>query len=340
MVRVAGTDPGTTSLDVLILDHGLVADQARFTPEQLRAEPKAPVAWLLQRGPLDLVAGPSGYGLPLVAGRDCTEADLARMSLVRPDETRKDQGVAKFSALLRAFSQSTLPVVFLPGVIYLPTVSSHRKLNRIDLGTADKVSVAALALAQEALHGHPIDGVSCCLVELGSVFTACLVIRAGQIVDGAGGTSGPVGWGSAGAWDGEVAYWLSPLGKGDLFAGGASFCPDRTTAVAWFVEALLKCVGGLLAVHAFAKIVLSGRLLETEPEVVDRVGQELSRVATVDRLASLPGAWVKHAAQGAAILADGLAGGTFASVADHLALRQASGSVLDWICHPAIQRIR
>ena len=73
-VRVAGTDPGTSSLDVLVLQDGAVTDQARFTPAEMSADPARPVRWLEARGPFDLVAGPSGYGLPLVRGRDCGEA--------------------------------------------------------------------------------------------------------------------------------------------------------------------------------------------------------------------------------------------------------------------------
>src|SRR5579883_1674376 len=122
MPRVAGCDPGTSSLDVLILDDGTVADQVRFEPDQLRADPAAPVAWLRDRGPFDLIAGPSGYGLPLVRAADCTDTQLALMSLVRPDERRSAKGVGGFSAVARAFRDSGLPVVFLPGVIHLPTV--------------------------------------------------------------------------------------------------------------------------------------------------------------------------------------------------------------------------
>jgi predicted butyrate kinase (DUF1464 family) len=53
-------------------------------------------------------------------------------------------------------------------------------------------------------------------------------------------------------------------------------------------------------------------------------------------LENLPGAWVKHAAQGAAVLADGLAGGGHARLVEHLELCGAGGTVLDWICHPRI----
>jgi predicted butyrate kinase (DUF1464 family) len=64
------------------------------------------------------------------------------------------------------------------------------------------------------------------------------------------------------------------------------------------------------------------------------VTADLSLIVRVVYLESLPGAWVKHATQGAALLADGLAGGRYAPLVEHLKLKAASGTVLDWICHP------
>jgi hypothetical protein len=57
-VRVAGADPGTSSLDLLVLDSGAVAEQQRFAATELQADPAVPVRWLRQRGPFDLIAGP------------------------------------------------------------------------------------------------------------------------------------------------------------------------------------------------------------------------------------------------------------------------------------------
>ncbi len=225
--------------------------------------------------------------------------------------------------------------MFLPGVIHLPTVPAHRKINRIDLGTADKLSVAALVLAQRPLRlGIQLGDYYGCVVEMGSAFMACLVVSKGRIVDGLGGTSGPPGWRGSGAWDGELAYLLSPLEKRDLFAGGASSVPDASTGRRWFREALVKAVAGLQAVTKFEEIVLTGRLLESEPELVEQAALDLSLLSRVIALPSLPGAWVKHAAQGAAILADGLASGTYGPLVEHLELKAAGGTVLDWLCHP------
>lgn len=341
MVRVAGCDPGTSSLDLLILDRGAVAEQCRFSPEQLQADPAAPAAWLKERGPFDLVAGPSGYGLPLVLARDCSAKDLALMNLVRPEEHGHSRGVVRFSALLRAFCTSALPVVFLPGVIHLPTVPAHRKINRIDMGTADKLCVAALALARHVeQHNCPLETAHLCVLELGSAFTACLVLRGGQIVAGVGGTSGPPGWCSGGCWDGEAAYLLSPLSKSDLFAGGVSFADQRAEGAAACCEELVKMIAGLQAVTPFDQLYLSGRLLESQPDLAQQLRQELERFAPVALLSPLPGAWVKAAAQGAALIADGLAGGGFQAVVERLRLRQASGTVLDWLRYPRAEEVR
>ena len=333
MPRVAGADPGTSSLDLVVLADGAVADQVRFAPGELRADPSLPVRWLRERGPFEMIAGPSGYGLPLLHAADCRDEDLALLSLVRSDERGTAGGVTGFSAVVRALRDSGLPVVFLPGVVHLPTVPAYRKFNRIDLGTADKLCVAALAIDRTEADRF-------CVVELGSAFTACLVVDGGQIVDGLGGTSGPAGWRSGGAWDGEAAYLLSPLTKDDLFAGGVAAAPNREQGRAWYRESLLKAVGGLRAVTHFEQVVISGRLLESEPELAGEVLADLSRFGTVTELCSLPGAWVKHAAQGAALSADGLAGGSRAGLVDQLRLREASGTVLDGLLYPRAEELR
>jgi predicted butyrate kinase (DUF1464 family) len=335
MLRVAGTDPGTSSLDVLVLEDGAVRDQARFLPEELQADATLPVRWLDERGPFDLITGPSGYGLPLVAARDCDDRDLALMTLLRPDDQGGGrQGVLGFTAVVRALRVSALPVVFLPGVIQLPSIPAYRKINRIDLGTADKLCVAVLAIDRVGA------GAAFCVMELGSAFTACLVVREGKVVDGLGGSSGPPGWRSGGAWDGEAAYLLSPLAKQDLFTGGVQSIGVDEGARLLFRESLLKAVAGLQAVTAFEQVVLSGRLLELEPAFVEQVTDDLSKLGSVTRLESLPGAWVKQAAQGAALTADGLAGGSRAALVEGIGLRAASGSVLDWLRYPRAHETR
>jgi predicted butyrate kinase (DUF1464 family) len=196
----------------------------------------------------------------------------------------------------------------------------------VDLGTADKVAVAALALWFDARGSGRFDRSTFAVVEIGSVFSAILVVQEGRLVDAWAGTRGPLGWRSGGGWDGELAYWRAPLSKNDLFRGGLSdLGPAGPDA---FRESLTKHAAGLQAVIPFERIYLSGLGLQ-EPEVALLATEALGRLGRLIPLPGLPGAWVKHAAQGSAILADALAGGRSAPLADSLQFKRASGSVWD-----------
>ena len=91
---------------------------------------------------------------------------------------------------------------------------------------------------------------------------------------------------------------------------------------------------------------MSGRLFAAEPGFVEslHLTETLAPFARseyeVVALDGLDRAWVKEAAQGAALIADGLAGGRFRPVVDGLRLREASGAVLDWLTHPRADDLR
>ncbi len=323
MPRVVGTDPGSSSLDLLLLDDGKVADQSRLGPD---APAESLLAILHSWQPLDLIAGPSGYGLPLVKAADVTEADIDLMSLVHPDERGNDVGVGGFRRWLRALVGSRLPVVFLPGGIHLPTIPEYRKANTIDMGTSDKVALAALAIAADERKA-PFA-----VVEVGSVFTAVLVVDGGEIVDVSAGTRGPLGLQSSGGWDGEVAYMHGRLRKNDLFRGGMDDLGDRGPAA--FRESLRRHVAGLRSITPFDCVYLEGSGL-TRPEIARLLELALSDLVEILPLPTIPGAWVKHAAQGSALIADGLAGGSYMSLVAYLRLREASGTALDHLSLPS-----
>jgi predicted butyrate kinase (DUF1464 family) len=306
----------------------------------------APLLEVLSRhGPYDLVYGPSGYGVPLLRAAKVGERELAEMVLVRSDEARADAGIGGMRTLLRTLAGSGLPVVFGPGVIHLPSVPPHRKYNRIDLGTADKVCAAAYAIVdQSARRGIALHETAMVLLELGGAFSAALAVAGGKIVDGVGGSSGPLGMRAAGALDGEVAYLLGPaLRKQTLYTGGAL---DPTGALAirdlealwsapayaegWtaLLESVVKAVRGLLvSVPTPHEVVVSGRLARLGG-LVAALAASLDDVAPV--VARAPGR-ASEAAHGAALLADGLAGGRNAPLAELLALRESSGSALDHV---------
>ncbi len=331
MLRVVGTDPGTSSLDLLLLVDGEVVDQVRLEPGRLREDPGLLAGHLARWGPLDLVVAPSGYGLPLIRGTDLSEDHLEQIALVRPDERGRDSGVIGFRAWVRAFLASGVPTVFLPGGLHLPTIPAHRKAGAMDLGTADKIAVAALALHFDARLAGGFDRSTFALVEIGSAFSAVLVVDRGRIVDASAGSRGPIGLRSGGAWDGEIACWRRQISKDDLFRGGlddlGSIGPDA------FRESLRRHVAGLQSITPFDRIYLSGRGRE-RPDVSSQIDAALTGLGWTIPLPMLPGAWVKHAAQGAAILADALAGGQFAAIADSLRLAEAAGSVWDVLDPP------
>jgi predicted butyrate kinase (DUF1464 family) len=353
MPRVAGVDPGTVSFDLCVLHDGEPVLEQVFESRSLSKDSGPLLEALARHGPFDLIYGPSGYGLPLVAAADVGEHELALMVLVRPDESRADAGVGGLRSLLRALAGSKLPIVFGPGVIHLPSVPAYRKFNRIDLGTADKVCAAAYAIVDQARRLRiAVDETAMVLLELGGAFSAALAIAEGQIVDGMGGTSGPPGVRAAGALDGELAYLLAPvLGKQTLYSGGAldpagtlkitdlaSLWSSPAHADGWaaLIEGAAKAVRCLLvSVAAPHEIVVSGRLARM-PELVAALAASLRDIAPVVTL--IPGR-ASSAAYGGALLADGLAGGPNAALADVLRLRESAGTVLDHVRMAGVETI-
>ena len=344
MPRVIGIDPGTVSIDLCGLDDGRVFLDRSWPTGEALTDPARFVAQLEAAGPLDLVAGPSGYGLPLTRVQDATEEDLRLAFLAAPGETG---GIGGLRNLVRALARSNLPVVLTPGVVHLPSVPAHRKVNRVDMGTAEKVCAVALAVSEQARRvGRPPASVSLVLLELGGAFTAAVAVAAGRIVDGVGGTSGPLGFRAAGALDGEVAYLAGDVPKALLFRGGAATVAgwDETTAsperlaqpatpaeqVARdaLVESSVKTAVALATVIPSPKeFVLSGRLARIEA-LGGAIRERLQAFAPTRLLEGFAHT-AKEAAQGAALIADGLAGGANRALVERLAIREAQGSVLD-----------
>ena len=156
---------------------------------------------------------------------------------------------------------------------------AHRKVNRVDMGTADKVCAVALAIHEQAeRHGCSERDVSFILLELGGAFTAAIAVERGRIVDGVGGTSGPLGLRGAGALDGEVAFLAGPDLEAPAVHGrrrrnrrptrGCSR-GDRQSLIrpraqlAWdaYLESAVKAVAALAVSAPEAReVMLSGRL--------------------------------------------------------------------------------
>jgi predicted butyrate kinase (DUF1464 family) len=342
MPRVVGLDPGSSRFGACGLDDGALFLEWSCSTADLSRDPSPLLEILRGAAPLDLIAGPSGYGLPLVPIVAVGDREQALMLLPSPE----GGGIQGLGSLLRALREARLPVVFTPGAVHLTTVPRHRKLSRVDIGTADKVCAAAAAVADQAQRlGLPFGETSFVLVEVGGAFTAVLTVDRGRIVSGQGGSSGPPGFRSAGALDAETACLLGRVGKRTVFSGGAASIAgdtrlppealfardDEAAAVAReaLVEGVLKAVAAELAlVSPPREILLSGRLASI-PQFRAALSATLSRLGpkVVDLAPGRAGS--KPAALGAALIADGLSGGRYAPLVDALRLREARGTVLD-----------
>ena len=148
MTRAVGIDPGTVSLDVCGRDGDALFLDETFSTAAVGDDPGILVECLQAAGPLDLVVGPSGYGLPWTDARDVGAAELDLLLLADAGDGPRGTIVSGMGRIVDALKASGLPVCFSPSVVHLPTVPDHRKVNRIDMGTADKLCAVALGVSR------------------------------------------------------------------------------------------------------------------------------------------------------------------------------------------------
>ena len=217
-MRTIGIDPGTGSFDFFGMDGEEVIIDTTVPVPKVAENPKVLIETVRSVLPLDMIVGPSGYGMPVTPIRDITERELTMMV---PD----DKSIPLYDGIrmfVRQMKADGLPVYFTPGVIHLSTVPAHRKANKMDMGTADKVCCAALAIRDQAeLYGIDYSETSFILAEIGYAFSAVIGVEGGKIVDGLGGTSGGPGFITLGSMDSELAVRLGKFPGVVLFSGGA-----------------------------------------------------------------------------------------------------------------------
>lgn len=358
MIRAVGIDPGTVSFDLCGLEGERLFLDRSLPSAEVAANPQVLLDLLQSAGPVDMIVGPSGYGLPWVNARDLRPQDVDLLILSekvnrgpvpRPGSRKRTTIVGGMHRMLQQMKESGLPITFAPAVIHLPTVPRQRKVNRVDMGTADKLCAVALGIYDQARQlGVPYGETSFIYVELGGGFTAVLAVKGGKIVDGLGGSSGSMGYLALGSMDGELAYLLGDFPKGLLCSGGVAYIAGRPdlppeefaamaqiddqTHLAWeaLFEGLVKCVAAETTVVPNPReILISGRLCRI-PEVRQELAERLSAFAPVRQVGGFARV-AKEAAQGAALIAEGLAGGAHGRLVEVMGLREASGTVLDHV---------
>jgi predicted butyrate kinase (DUF1464 family) len=352
-MRVVGVDPGTKSFDIIGLENGKIKLDLSF-PSEIVAEEPSRIIRTIEEFSADLIIGPSGYGVPLKHISELTEKDRFEMTLVREEEMKEIPVLIGLQKMVSEMAEKNMNVWFIPGVIHLPTVPEWRKYNKIDMGTADKMALTVLAIYDQAKRlGIDYSNVSFVLLEVGFGYNYAGAVEEGKIVDGIGGTifPGPA-YVNSGALDGEVAYLMGNIKKWHLFWGGASIIAaekilapeefakrldEEPFAKAWeaMKDGFVKAVASELAVVREAKeIILSGRLMRIDElrKDVEDLFKELFGIPVVKQH-GLEGR-AKEAAQGSAIIADGLAGGEFKELVEHVEIKKSYGSVLDYVKLP------
>jgi predicted butyrate kinase (DUF1464 family) len=359
MTRAIGVDPGTVSFDVCGRDGDDVFFEATYETAAVRDDPRMLVEALRACGPVDLIVGPSGYGLPWTDVRDVGPEELELVLLADAADGPRGTIIGGMGRVLEALRESGLPVCLAPSVVQLTTVPEHRKANRIDMGTADKLCAVALAVWDQARRlDVPYSATSFVSVEAGGAFTAVVAVERGAIVDGSGGTSGAMGFRALGAMDGELAYLLRDFSKDVLASGGAAWIagmpgcspeelvaaavsdPRAELALAALLEDVAKCVAAeVILLEAPREILLSGRLARV-PGFRRRLAEALRRFGPVHVIVGYASD-CSEAAQGAALLGQGLAGdGGLSHLVDVMGLRGACGGVLDHLFVSEAESVR
>ncbi len=342
MVRVIGIDPGTKSFDFCGLDDDRVILDRSVSTKDINSDPDM-ISDIIKRAGAELVVGPSGYGIPVTAISDVTERELFLMSLIKKGDKKSFLGMRKSVNRLK---KNGLPVYFIPGVIHLPTVPGHRKINKVDMGTADKLCCAALGVRDQSLRENKnYSETSFIMLEMGFGYTATIAVKDGKIIDGIGGSSGNIGYLSMGSMDAELAYLLGGFDKELIFRGGvATISPDpdglmeNSDALSAYLEGAVKDVLSLTASTRPEEILVSGRMSKVSGLFDDLKGR--LETFNVRKLEGFSDVKVKEAAQGAAIIANGLAGGNYEELIAVMKIREAKGTSLDHILLPEIEALK
>ncbi len=365
LARALGIDPGTKSFDLVVIDNDRVVWEKSIETADIARDPKVLIEAIEEAGRVDLIAGPSGYGTPIVCNEDIIDPYtfaleillLTRREDIEEGMERGEPGIAVYKAIADTVAvlwEKRARVCYIPSVILLPTVPRYRKINRIDMGTADKMAIAVLGVFDQSRRlGISYEETSFILIEMGYGYNAVLAIDHGRIVDGYGGTLVPTGFLTIGSIDAEVVVAGRSWSRSDVFYGGVStICNEYSVEKALekalreetcrdafknMYESIVRIVYAInKSLEKPREIILSGRLSRV-PEIREAIEKLLEDIAPVTKIQGLPGARIsKEAAQGYATVGEGIAHGFFHDLIKHMGIDKARGTVFDYLYHPRL----
>ena len=200
-------------------DNRVILDTSIPTKELIN-DPQKVITIIKSVENIDLMVAPSGFGLPLKNISDLTEKDIF-FTLLKFEQKEKEKLIG-LGEILRRIKAEEIPGIIVPVVKHLPTVPRYRKINKIDMGTADKLCTSVVGIKDQMERFKiPPEEVNFIMVEAGYGFTAVLAIENGQIIDGIGG-SNIMGFRACGSLDGELAYLIKDIKKDNIYKGGVA----------------------------------------------------------------------------------------------------------------------
>jgi len=369
MPRVLGVDPGTKTFDIAVVEDGVVKAEKSLETSMIAKDPNVLIG-AIKSFEIDYIAAPSGYGAPVTRGDEVIDPRrfaVEVLLLSTEDDIRRgveagEVGIWVYDALAKAVEYLVnnfgSRVIFLPGVIHLPTVPWYRKINKVDMGTVDKLAASFLATHTYARReGIDYDKVNIVVSELGFGYNAAMAIKNGKVVDGVGGTNASIGTLTAGALDLEVVAHVSSWERWDVFHGGIFYYANdydlNEYAKAYeqgieplaslfksFVEDVAKdIVRMLISTPKAEAVLLTGR--HSRNKTLVSLLQEFIRDYEVRPVELLPGAsFSKEAAQGYAAIGEGLTGGAFQELVKHMEIENACGTVVDYLIHERLKEFK
>ncbi len=368
MVKALGVDPGTKSFDLALIEGPRVVDERSIDTSAIARDPRLLIDAIEDMGG-DVVAAPSGYGVPPTWLNEVKDPHRFAVEVLLLSTDRDiDEGVARgdvgafvyraLALVVEAMKERNVNAVFIPSIVLLPTVPPWRKVNKIDMGTADKLAVAALGVYDQSRRlGLDYGETSFVLVELGFGYNAVIGVEGGRVIDAEGGTTSGIGFLTSGPLDAEVVVAGREWRRVDVFHGGVvdvcrvesldkalekALSGDEAckTVIEAYLEGVVKSVARVLTSFSSRprEILLSGRysridvVFEVVAERLRRFGIEVRRIGLLD------GARIsKEAAQGYAIVGEGLSGGYFSKLVKHMGIDRACGTTLSWVVHPRVE---
>ena len=327
MVRAIGMSARGSGLSIYGLEDGKPYMRA-FYPFSKIDEHSEEIISLVRDA--DAVVAPSGYGLPVRRLMDCDDEDFSYLYLMKKGDESLPS-IREIERLVRKMAEECPNSFVIPSVIELDSVPEHRKVNLIDMGNSDALCSAVLAVKfQTDSLGIDYEESSFLLIDLGYESNSFLIVEDGKIIDGIGGSNCRMGFLGMGRMDSQLAYLLGGFDKATVLKGGlADFtgCEEfdkaikgpRSTA---YLEGIVKDAGSMLATFKPREILLSGELVSSEViEELKRLGIGVRKVKGFSEF--------KLVVQGAAIIADGIAGGEFEELVRHIGVFDASGTAID-----------